>query len=99
MSQSPPVHPDRTPPTDSASLRTRWQQLYEAALLELNPFLLPERIRVARHAILDLAEEVMTKLPSEEHRALNLALRTLRALEEVTEREAANHGALDNGAA
>jgi hypothetical protein len=50
-------------------------------MLEVNDQLLPERISVARRAILDRSEEILTKPPSEEHHALNDALRSLRVLE------------------
>jgi hypothetical protein len=64
-----------------------WRGLYESAMLEVDDHLLPERISVARRAILDRAEALLTKPSGEEHRALNDALRTLRILEEVAARE------------
>jgi len=64
-----------------------WKQLYECAILELNPTILRERIAIARTAILDRAEDVLTGPPNDEHRALNDALRTLRLLEEVAAQE------------
>jgi hypothetical protein len=53
---------------------------------------LPGRIVEARHAILDRAEETLTRPSCDEHRALNAALRALRLLEEVVIR--ANRAAL-----
>lgn len=70
-----------------------WRQLYESAVLELDLRRLPESITLARRAILDRAEDIMTKPTSDEHRALNDALRTLRLLEQVAAKEAANHDA------
>jgi inhibitor of KinA sporulation pathway (predicted exonuclease) len=64
-----------------------WKQLYECAILELDHTKLSERITDARRAILDRAEEVLTRPSTDEHRALNDALRTLRILEQVTARE------------
>ena len=77
----------------SASGRMGWRQLYESAILELNPQLLPSAIAAARRAMLDRAEEIITQPRSDEHRALNSALRTLRILEEVGQREAAKREA------
>ncbi len=68
-----------------------WRQLYECAILELDNGRLPERITLARRAILDRAEEVLTSPAGEEHRALNDALRALRILEEVAARENTQH--------
>ena len=87
MAQSTPV------PSDGPPLSAAWRQLYESAVLELNNRRIQERITVARRAILDRAEEIMTKPASDEQRALIAALRTLRTLEDVAAREAANHDA------
>jgi len=60
-----------------------WKLLYEAALLETDGSKLPERITVARAAILDRIEESLrSPLPSE-HRAMDDALRNLRRLAKV----------------
>jgi hypothetical protein len=64
-----------------------WKQLYESAILELDGSKLTKRIAEARCAILDRAEEILTKPPSDERHALNSALRTLRILDEVAIRE------------
>jgi hypothetical protein len=75
---SPTSHPDSS---------AQWKQLYEAAILELDSMKLPERIAVARRAILDRAEQVLTRPPDGERHALNNALSTLRLLEDVAVRE------------
>ena len=67
----------------SVSLASKWRQLYECAILELDHSKLPGRITEARHAILDRAEEILTRRSCDEHQALNTALRALRLLEEV----------------
>jgi hypothetical protein len=77
--------------SDGAASGAQWKRLYESALLELNPQLVPGTITVARHAILDRAEEIMTKPSSDEHVALNSALRILRTLEELAVKEAASY--------
>jgi len=64
-----------------------WKKLYETAILEIDNTRLPKRIAEARRAILDRAEEIQTKPPSDERNALNSALRTLRILDEVAARE------------
>ena len=64
-----------------------WEQLYECAIVELDHAQLPGRILDARHAILDRAEEILTRPSCDEHRALNIAFRTLRTLEEVMAKE------------
>jgi hypothetical protein len=77
--------------SDVAASGAQWKRLYESALLELNPQRLPVAITVARRAIFDRAEEIMTKPASEEHRALNSALRILHTLEEMAAKEAADY--------
>jgi len=64
-----------------------WKQLYQAALLELDPGKLSESIFAARNAIHDRAEEIRASSSLAEHRSLNSALRALQALEQVTARE------------
>ena len=75
----------KTFPSDASA--SKWRQLYECAILELDNRQLPGRIVEARHAILDRAEEIMTRPSCDEHHALNAALRALRLLEEVVVRE------------
>jgi len=67
--------------------RANWKNLYQCAILEVNPTKLQQRIVEARHAILDRAEEINTKTAGEESHCLNDALRTLRLLEETSVRE------------
>ena len=68
-------------------LAPKWKQLYECAILELDPVKLARLISDARSAILDRAEEVLTQPPDSERDALHHALNTLRIIEEVAERE------------
>jgi hypothetical protein len=93
MAQANPF-PSRSPSrTDSTASGVQWERLYESALLELNPQRVPAAITVARRAMLDRAEEIMTKPASHEHAALNSALRILRTLEELAGKEAAGYHA------
>ena len=71
----------------SVSLASKWRELYECAILDLDPSKLRGRITEARHAILDRAEEILTRPSCDEHHTLNAALRTLRLLEEAAARE------------
>jgi len=64
-----------------------WKQLYQAALLELDPSKLPERIFAARNAMHDRAEDILASSSLAEHRSLNSALHALQMLEHVTARE------------
>jgi inhibitor of KinA sporulation pathway (predicted exonuclease) len=73
------------------SLSGEWKQLYQYAMLELDDSSLAGRISVARRAILDRAEELLTKSSGEEHRELNDAVRALRILEQVAAGEQAQH--------
>jgi hypothetical protein len=75
------------------SLGTGWQRLYESAVLELDERRLPERVAVARRAILDRVEEILTGVRTDEHRALRDALHFLLLLEEVAARESTHHHA------
>jgi len=60
-----------------------WKPLYEAALLETDSTRLPERIILARKAILDRIEESLRQPIASEHHAMNEALRHLRRLAEM----------------
>jgi hypothetical protein len=71
----------------SVSFASKWTQLYECAILELDHSKLRGRITEARHAILARSEEILTRPSCDEHHALNAALRALRLLEEVAVRE------------
>jgi hypothetical protein len=90
MAQANPFPSHSASRSDVAALGAQWKRLYESALLELNPQRLPAAIMVARRAIFDRAEEIMTMPASEEHRALNSALRILHTLEEMAAKEAAD---------
>jgi len=54
----------------------QWRQLYEAAMLELDPTRLLERTGVARNAVLDRLEDSDAK-PDREQQALRDALEAL----------------------
>jgi hypothetical protein len=71
----------------SVSLASKWRQLYECAILELDPIKLRGRITEARHAILDRAEEILTRPSCDEQHALITAPRALRLLEQGVARE------------
>jgi hypothetical protein len=66
---------------------TRWQSAYEDAISDSEYSVRLDRITDARNAILDRAEEILTRPSTEERRALSHALRTLRLLEETANRE------------
>jgi hypothetical protein len=72
MTQSP------IPPSSAG-----WRKLYESAILELDNGRMPERIAVARRAILARTDEILTEPSDSEHHALSNALRALQALEQV----------------
>lgn len=65
----------------------RWKAMYEGAVSASEYSVSLDRITDARNAILDRAEEILTSPSSEEHRALNDALRTLRLLEQTAVRK------------
>jgi len=70
-----------------------WKQLYTSAVLELDEGRLPERVAVARRAILDRVEEILTGVRTNEHRALSDAWRFLHLLEKMTAKESTHHHA------
>jgi len=73
--------------SDTNDAHPEWQRLCQAALLELDPMKLPERIAAARDAILDRVEQGHTKSPNREQLALRDALATLDSLRRITERQ------------
>jgi len=91
------ISPDHASSGDAssgrASLGAGWQQLYTSAVLELDEGRLPKRVAVARRAILDRAEEILTTVRTDEHRALRDALHFLHLLEEVAARESTHYHA------
>jgi hypothetical protein len=71
--------------TDAA--HPEWRQLCQAALFELNPVKLLERITLARHAVLDRIEDGYSRPKNGEQAALREALTTLDTLRRITERQ------------
>jgi hypothetical protein len=71
----------------SAASSSKWQEFYQAALLELDSRKMPQRISDARHAICDRAEELLAASTTDERSALNDALQALRVLEQSSARE------------
>ena len=63
---------------------TDWMPWYEMALVETDAGKLPERITMARNAILDRIEESLTHPLPGEQRAMDDALRNLRRLAQTT---------------
>lgn len=61
------------------SAASKWQELYEKAILELDNRKMSERIAQARHAIHERIEEVLadSTIDETERRALHNALRAL----------------------
>ena len=63
----------------------QWKKPYEAAILELDPTKLQQRISEAHQAILNRIEELLTRPSDSEQHALNDALRNLRILRKMSE--------------
>lgn len=70
---------------DSNARAPLWKKLYEAAILEIDPTKLQLRINEAHGAILDRAEQLLTRPPDSEQQALKEALRNLRVLRKMSE--------------
>jgi hypothetical protein len=70
-------------PADGAASSAKWYELYRSAMLELNDAEVPQRIREARRAIFDRAEEILTKSQTDEQRSLSDALQILSVLEKT----------------
>ena len=64
-----------------------WRQLCQAALFEIDPVKLRERIDHARNAVLDRIEDCHTKPLNGEQHDLRDALTTLDHLRRITERQ------------
>ena len=64
-----------------------WRQLCQAALIELNPVKLLDRIAHARGVIRERIEDGYKKPPTSEQIALLDALSTLDSLRRITERQ------------
>ena len=65
----------------------KWKQLCNAALAELDPAKLPERIAEARRAVLDRIEDNFSGSANDDHQALRNALEALTALQAVVKRD------------
>ena len=65
----------------------QWKRLYEAAILELDPAKLLERIAVAQSAVLDQMEDGFSKPSDRQQLALCDALHMLSTLRELAERD------------
>ena len=63
----------------------QWKTPYEAAILELDPNKLQQRISEAHQAILDRVEQLRTRPSDREQQALDDALRNLRVLRKLSE--------------
>ena len=66
--------------TDGTSHLLHWSELFQLAMVELDPAKLPARIAIAHEAILDRIEETLTKPSGGEHQKLDDAVKNLRAL-------------------
>jgi hypothetical protein len=69
--------------------RPQWRQLYQAALLELDPAKLLSRIAEARSAVLDRIEDRFSKPSDSEQYTLGNALGMLSTLRTIAERDIA----------
>jgi len=67
----------------------QWKQLCIAALAERNPAKVPERIAVARSAVLDQIEDNLSKSSSNEQPTLRNALEALDVLRKIVQRKVA----------
>jgi multidrug efflux pump subunit AcrA (membrane-fusion protein) len=70
---------------DGDTCVAQWKKPYEAAILELDPTKLQQRISEAHQAILNRIEELLTRPSDSEQHALNDALRNLRILRKMSE--------------
>jgi hypothetical protein len=66
-----------------------WRELCDAALLEVNPTRLVERIHVARIAIFDRMHEGVSKPPTSEQVAMRDALTVIDSLAKIAKRDLA----------
>ena len=73
--------------TNDNSHAPQWRQLCQAALLELDPEKLLQRIAEARNAVLDQIEDCHSRPSDREGYALRNALETLSTLRELAERD------------
>ena len=71
-----------------------WKQLYQLALVELDPAKLPQRIADARVAVLDRIEDTLKNPGIGEQQMLNDALNGLRVLRQEYDRRLQRYGEL-----
>ena len=64
-----------------------WKRLYEAAILELDPAKLLQRIAVAQSAVINQMEDGLSKPSDRQQLALHDALHMLSTLRELAERD------------
>jgi hypothetical protein len=69
----------------------QWKRLYEAAILELDPARLLERIAVAQSAVLHQMEDGFSKPSDRQQLALHDALHMLSTLRRIAERDMGEH--------
>ena len=74
----------------------RWKQLCIAALAERNPAKVPERIAVARSAVLDQIEDNLSQSSSNQL-VLRKALEALDVLRKIVQRKVAQRETLHHG--
>jgi len=74
-----------------APYNPHWKRLYEAAILELDPAKLLERIAVAQSAVLDQMEDGLSKPSDGEQFTLHDALHMLSTLRTIAERDIGEH--------
>ena len=63
-----------------AASANKWEGLFEAALLEHNPAMLPLRLQIAKDAILDRIEDSFSTVSLSERRSLLAALNAVAEL-------------------
>lgn len=74
----------QTQDSAAAPFSTRWEQLFEAALLEDNPALIVQRIRDAKEAIMDHIEDSFDTASLSERQSLLAALNVLGELRRLS---------------
>ena len=68
------------PGTEAAMSNATWHDLYDAAMVELDPKKLPDRVEAARQAIHQYRIQKGAKLTAKEHDEVDDALRALFTL-------------------
>jgi hypothetical protein len=72
--------------TESTPSPPKWRELYRAAMIELDPRKVPQRINDARNAIMDRMEDTRTKPSYPEYQQLDDAFNGLRSLQQESDR-------------